>query len=529
MRHRAHWLLLLVTGCAVAAGCGSPDTVGGGGVVDVAPVVPIPLPPGVPRAHPLPSVVLIVAPGIPHELVRRGMAEGWLPNLRRLAERATVRPLAPVEPRLAAAALLGDDGSTDPASRIVNQPAGARIADATGFPATLPVVETTVTAPLLDALARDGRRVAITRWPVGFPFAARAGLRALGGGALPDASFNAADFVFVTEDDAHTGSGPIGAGRVVRVAPTTGGARGDLFRVEVPGLPVAVGQATTTIEVLASPDRTRATVTSSESHIDLVAGVWSQPLLVRYAFDGSAVMFARLRCYLRPTGVRRMELLIEAPDFDPTHPPPWLELSTPPEWVRDLKVTVGQLPRFEERAAVDLLQHRLITERGVAARIETQFKESRRLLEVLLAEDEFELLMHWFEIGEDCARLAALPDPQFAEVELFGRRVPCRVALEEAAHRLDEVLGGAMASAAVRGDRETSVLFVSPCADGQVGVWAATRASAGDGSVGPADLAATVLSLLHTDAGGLRGRAIRLGPGIGPQDQAETRELLDPP
>lgn len=495
-----------------------------------APLPTVPRAPG--DAVGAPRVVLLAVPGLSASLVERGMREGWMPVLRRLRIDATWQRLAAPGPDERSGAvpagstlLLGAAGDPGAAWYVHDRAAEAAFGGAVppGMGATVPQVGFALSGTIVDRVAGAGRGVLSLRWPVGLVDPG-ANLLDLRGGAFPDLSFGEGRYVFVRESPDAPARHERAGGVELEIARSTGGRAFDVFRFEVEGPPdggVDAPRLTSVVEAFLPPDRSRARLLSSEDEVELVAGRWSEPLALRFTTEGGAAIFGRTRAYLRPTGLPRMELLLDAPDFDPVRPPRWQALSTPPELAAEWESRYGPLPGASSGRALQAVLDGVLDARDAAATLEDRHRERRRLLEEAVASGGSALTLQWLPVAEDAARLVAAMSDRDREVELFGRRIAWSDSPEAVASAVDEVVGALVAaSSSDVASGDLTVVVVAPYGstggepDPSEGWWAVTRLT-GASTASPrlADFAPTIARLLAVSPPhGSRGIAWAYGP-----------------
>ncbi len=406
-----------------------------------APTVPPP-PLGPDEAAPGPRVVVLSLPGLSADDVERGMRDGLLPGFRHLRTRGTYARL--VEGATDAAA-------ADAALLTATEPAGV-VAPFARAPVEVPDLGRSISvARPVDAggttvsaagrIAAAGRRVEIVRAHSAF---APGGARSLFGGAWPTLGTGTAPYTLAIERDA-PGEPVVSPGGVrVAVVSPTGDAERDVFLIDVYGPPrLRDGfPSTARLRVTATKDRARASVIGADDRVELQAGRWSRPMALRFELGEGAPLHGRARLYLRPTGSGRLELYVEPPDFDPTRPPPWQPLSSPPEFVRELAGRVETVPRFSDPLPAAALRDGVLSVGDAAARIEAAFEVERATFERELLGGDFDLLFQSFGLAEQAGRLVSGDDD--APVVFFGLRVPRHALGDAAAGRLDSLVRSAL-------------------------------------------------------------------------------------
>ena len=434
-------------------------------------VPPAPLAPG---EGPIPpKIVVLSVPGLDPERVEEGMKDGWLPNFRRLRTNGTlismVAPLPPSATATAASFLTGSglerhriagdvrrgyqDGAPVPTPGAYRVdwsateelfPRGAP----EGYPAQFPMVRSNLSYPSLPALLNGaGLRTRILRSEIGFSALVGENTEVLGAGAMPDLAFGQGSYTFAKEDRSlperqRTGRGGI----LLRSLPSMSGRDFDTFLVPVEGppgmLPGRPDRIVTVVKVRLSPGRARGTAETGEDLVELVAGHWSRPLVLRFSIGPSLDLFGRSRLYLRPTGKKSMELYIEPTDFVPARTPPWLSLSYPEAWAGDLERLYGPLPRFSSPFPGDALVDGLLDGRDAAAALAASFAAQQRLMEAQLVEGNFDLFYQSFSLLEETALVGPGANE---EIDFFGRRVTRLRLLDAATAAVDKLLGAALA------------------------------------------------------------------------------------
>ncbi len=434
----------------------------------------VPPAPGEPRAAPAqPKVVVLALPGLDPELVERGMMEGWLPGFRRLRTNGTLLRLDAHVPACATSAaatflagagpsrhgLLGDWVVDLEGGRPALAAGACRVRMAPlaelfprgapqGFPPSLPLFESRLEErSFLQTTGAGDLRCVVLRCPVGFPALAGGSLKILGAGALPDLSFAAGAYTLAVEDAAlpERRETPRG-GIILRALPATRGAARDTFMIPVAGPPAlaagASGRVVATIELRAASDRSRATAVTPDHRVEVAAGRWSEPLVLRFAVAPGLDLFGRARLYLRPTGTRRMELYVEPPDFDPVRPPAWQALSWPRDWGRELTARTGPLPRLAPAFPGAAFADAVLDARDVAASIASQFAIERHLFEWALVQGDYDVLYQSFPLLEDTA---AIGPGAAEEIEFLGQRVPRQLLLNAATAAADQLVSATLA------------------------------------------------------------------------------------
>ncbi|MBI4878667.1 MAG: hypothetical protein HY812_03275 [Planctomycetes bacterium] len=434
----------------------------------------VPPPPQAPREAPAePKVAVLAFPGLDLALVERGMMEGWLPGFRRLRTSGTRLQLDARVPASATAAAATfrvgagtsrhgvlDDWTMDlEGGRPVPAPGACRVRMAPlaelfprgapqGFPPALPLLESRLEQrSFLQDCGAGGLRCVVLRCAVGFPALTGGKLKVLGAGALPDLSFGTGAYTFAVEDAALPERRETARGGVIlRALPATRGAACDTFLIPVAGPPLlgegASGRAVATIELRAAPDRARATAITSDHRIEVEAGRWSEPLVLRFAAAPGLDVFGRARLYIRPTGTRRMELYVEPPDFDPARPPAWQALSCPRDWGRELTARTGPLPRLAPAFPGAAFADAVLDARDAAAAVAAQFAAERRLFEWALVQGDYDVLYQSFSLLEDAA---AIGPGAAEEIEFLGERVPRQLLLDAATAAADQLVCATLA------------------------------------------------------------------------------------
>ncbi len=520
-----------------------------------APLPTVPAPPRESGESPVGAKVIVLAcPGLDAGDVERGMEAGYLPNLRHLRTEATLVRAAlsdpPTGPSAGARFLLG----ADPTARGITaeDDVGFRVEDALlkdlfphgapeAYPATLAVIGSKLARPtLIERLEEMKLRTLVLRWPIGFPEYGGERTRALGSGALPDLSmrrFGAAQWTFAIEDPSaeERATTPHG-GVVLHVAPTTRDRSEDTFLVPIAG-PKRFDsdeRATCTLDVRASKDRARARVSTGDTTLDVAAGRWSLPLTMRFKVASGVSVFGRARVYLRPTGAPQLSLYVEPPEFAPAQPLAWLPLSTPPELAPEIERRNGPLPRVDDEFPYGALADGLLDGRDIAAALEAEFVDERRLFENECVRGDWELLLHWIPVAEHAVRIGK-GDAAAAkqEVTYLGRRVVREKLVESALASLDRLIGAAII-AVDSGELgpDAKLIVWSPygltevrgAIAGSPGIFATTRVATGARERPSAeDVAATVLSMLHVaQPGTMTGTAMPAGRPMPPLPTTET-------
>lgn len=490
-----HRLPILTLLALLLPGCDTLSDKGGrfleGTEPDSPEVTVPPAPPGPGEELPGPKVLALMIPGLEPARVERGMLEGWLPNLKRLRTRGTLTRMnapRPPSPTASATTLLtgvgweqhavvGDvrrvirDGRpvavssayhVEMASRERLFPRGAP----EGYPGNMPLVESVLgRSTLANHLDQAGKKALIVRAPIGFPGLAGPNIRVLGAGAFPDLSFGSGPYTFGVEDPSVPERRVTERGGIImRLEPSTLGGTGDTFRVPVRG-PPAPGYLdsvwiTAQITLRVSKDRSRGTADSADHSVQLRAGQWSEPLVIRFEWSPGIDLFGRTRLYIRPTGTSRMELYIEPPDFVPGRTPPWLPLSYPASLAGELARSHGPLPRFATSFPGTALVDGVLDGRDAASAAESAFETEAKLFEALLVKGDFDLLLQSFSVVEDTARIGPGANEQ---VQFFGQRVERLRLLDAAVAAVDRLLGKAMAVVdSGHLGPEVTVMLVSP-------------------------------------------------------------------
>ncbi|MFH0943674.1 MAG: alkaline phosphatase family protein [Planctomycetota bacterium] len=434
-------------------------------------VPPAPLGPG---EKPIPpKVVVLSVPGLDPERVEQGMKDGWLPSFRRLRTNGTLaRTAAPLPPSATATCasfltgsglerhqIAGDVRRGFQEGAPVPVPGGYRVdwvpreelfprGAPEGYPERFPVVRSNLTYPSLPALLNgEGLRTRILRSEIGFSALVGEHTEVLGAGAMPDLSFEQGSYTFAIEDPSmperqRTGRGGI----LLRSLPSTTGREFDTFLVKVEGppglLPGQPGRIETVVKVRLSKGRARGTAETAEDQVELLAGRWSRPLVLRFSIGPSLDLFGRSRLYLRPTGKKSMELYIDPPDFVPARTPPWQSLSYPEDWAGELERHYGPLPRFSSAFPADALVDGLLDGRDAAAALAASFEAEQRLMEAQLVEGNFDLFYQSFSLLEETALVGPGANE---EIDFFGQRVTRLRLLDAATAAVDRLLGAALA------------------------------------------------------------------------------------
>lgn len=481
-----------------------------------------------------PRVVLLALPGFSAGMAERGMREGWLPVLRRLRIDATWQRLsagvdaAPMSAlRAGSTLLLGAERDPGVPFYVADAAASVLFPDGAppGYAATLPRLGFPLAGTIYDHAARAGKDALVLRWPVGLADAGRGG-RDLRGGALPGVSFGDDGYTAVRETTGERARRVLPHGVVIDVPRSTGGAEFDLFRFEIAGPhdgPIGAPALVTLVEAFASPDRSSVRVASSAGEVEATAGEWSEPLALRFRSTAGQALFARSRVYLRPTGLPRMELLVEAPQFDPLRPPAWQPLSSPPELAAEVeeRFRPQHSPTTTAGTPASAILDGIIDPRDAAATLEVDHHDRRRLFEEVIALGDADLVVQWLPLVEDTLKLVHATSDQDREVEMFGQRLPWTSIDLAGAAALDEVIGSVvMAASAARHEEEVTLVVVAPYGitagrpDATEGWWAVTRLTASS-TAAPrlADIAPTVAQLLGiAPLPGVQGIAWSYGP-----------------
>jgi len=444
-------------------------------------VPPAPLGPG---ELPIPpKVVVLSVPGLDPERIEVGMREGWLPNLRRLRTSGTLTRMIAPTPAAATACAAGffTGGGLDqhgiagdlrrslspgvpeavPASYRIDWrpreelfPRGAP----DGYPERFPVVRSWLTPKTLPVvLAQSGLRSRILRARAGLSALVSPRTEVLGAGALPDLSFGRGAYTFAMEDPALPARQVTARGGVLlRSLPSTRGEEFDTFLIRVPGPPRLAAdreelappapeesrQVETTITVRLTKGRSGGLARTSDHQVELTAGRFTEPLILRFEVAPGLELFGRSRLYLRPTGKKLMELYIEPPDFVPSRTPAWQAVSHPAEWAGELERLYGPLPRFGSAFPGEALADGLLDGRDAATALSSSFQAEHRLFSAQLVEGNFDLLYQSFSLLEETALIGPGANE---EVEFFGERVTRLRLLDAATAAIDQLLGEALA------------------------------------------------------------------------------------
>lgn len=479
----------------------------------------VPLPPGSVELPPPPSSVIAVhVVGLDPELVDRGIREDFLPHLRRLRVEGTVVPL-------------GAGGSTafwTGATTALPHPRFdfSRTLDRIARPATdrLPESVPTIELPaveggVIDGLAAAGYETIAINAPLALALAHHEKKRVLAA-RLPSASLDSAGFVFVREAEGEASVRTVAGGTVIETTPTSSTEDSALFVVELAGPRVAPDgpPVRARLELKLTKDRMRGEARTRDSFAPLHAGRFSDPVRIRFDLSDDLAYYGRVRVYLRPHGLERLEAYVEPVEFDPILPPEWITISSPPEYASALERAHGYLPRLGAAFPREALDAGLLDARDAAAALDSAYSAERALVSALVAVGKFRALFFETTLVEDARWFATLPPPPAGRdeklVEIAGNRVPISRVRDAVAGAVDRLIGELLVRLDKRERRESiSLLVAATDSDGAQGVLAMSRLAYDVSSGRPmVDVPATVAALLEAPAiPGLQGAALPIG------------------
>lgn len=479
----------------------------------------VPLPPGSVELPPPPSSVIAVhVAGLDPELVDRGIREDFLPHLRRLRVEGTVIPL-------------GSGGSdafwTGRAAPLPAPAIGfAKTLDRIERPATdrlpeqVPVLEfPAFDGGIVDGLAQAGYEVIALNAPPALVAAPLEHKRVFAS-RWPSAALESAGFHFVREIAGEPTSKPVPGGRVIETPPTSQTEDSALFLVELEGPRVApdAPPARARLELKVSKDRMRGEARTRDAFALLHAGRFSDPVRVRFDLSDDLAYYGRVRVYLRPHGLERLEAYVEPVEFDPILPPEWIAIASPSDYAAKLERAHGVLPRLGAAFPRAALDAGLLDARDAAAALDSAYAAERSLLSALVAVGGFRALFFETTLVDDARWFATLPPPAPGRdeklVEIAGQRVPLSRVQDAVAGAVDRVIGELLVRLDKRERRESISLLVAATApDESTGLLAMSRL-AYDVEPGRSmlDVPATVAALLEAGVlPGLAGTALPVG------------------
>ena len=349
-----------------------------------------------------PSVVVLGFDGADPRDVERGLKEGRLPALARLAGRGRLMPLGTTTPPQSPVAWSTFATGLRPGAHGV---LGTTIRDATtyaprsgvleiepptffaGFAVYGPSVRSRRTGATFWEIAdRHGVGAAILRAPFSLPIGGMTQGRVLAGEGVPDLRGSRGGFTLFTTSDPAPGSPPDGV--VVPVSWT-----GDRIESALPGLEIGgIVGAEVPLRIARAGMKLRIEIASTV--LELTPGDWSGWVPVRFPVTRFDSVPGLCRVHLASVEPD-LRLVFTSPAYDPSAP--YVPISSPASFAVDLARSVGAFGTSGWSAPTAALDAGVIDEEAFLASVLESLKEQRRILLQQIDQRDAELVVAVFD------------------------------------------------------------------------------------------------------------------------------------
>jgi len=432
--------------------------------------------------EPTRKVFVLAVDGLDEKLLREYMSAGLLPNFQALAEQGDFKPLETTSPPLSPVAWstfitgMGPGGHgifdfvhRDPQTLMpylsmsrVSPPERHFSIGSWRIPLSRGKVELLRKGRAFwQILEERGVPTTIFRMPANFPPVPSPG-RSLSGMGTPDLLGTPGTFSFYTDDPALK-EGPLGGGRIVRVAVQDGAVRSQLagpkntFRRMVDEAPDESGwvhpELAADFAVHRDPREPAAKLSVQGQEFLLKEGEWSDWIeitfrTIPYLVDTRAI----IRFYLQRTHPR-FRLYASPLQIDPAAPE--MPISTPGSWSRELATQLGGFYTQELPEETKALSEGLFSEEEFWNQSQLVLGEQQRALNHLLTQFKEGLLFFYLSSVDQVSHMLwSLMDPSHPG---YRSGSDLRDGIRRVYQQVDSILGRALRTL----DQDTTVVVMS--------------------------------------------------------------------